>query len=105
MGVVAEMADDVAVMHTGRFVEYAPVTDLFDRPLHPYTAGLLAAQPRIDDPDARRRRLPTIPRTAPVLDELPGGLQLAAGRVPGQVPGDASSGSATSSSQWHSERR
>ena len=85
MGVVAEMADDVAVMHGGRFVEYAPVAELFDRPLHPYTRGLLAAQPRIDDPEARQRRLPTIPRVAPMLDELTDDWVVAGTGVPGEV--------------------
>jgi peptide/nickel transport system ATP-binding protein len=85
MGVVAEMADDVAVMYGGRFVEHAPVAELFQRPLHPYTQGLLAAQPRIDDPQARRRRLPTIPRTAPMLDELADDWAPVAAGVPGEA--------------------
>ncbi|HTE63845.1 MAG TPA: ABC transporter ATP-binding protein [Solirubrobacteraceae bacterium] len=41
-GVVAELADAVAVMYGGRIVEHAPVTELFDRPVHPYTRGLIA---------------------------------------------------------------
>jgi peptide/nickel transport system ATP-binding protein len=85
MGVVAEMADDVAVMHGGRFVEYAPVAELFDHPLHPYTEGLLAAQPRIDDPEARHRRLPTIPRAAPMLEALSDDWAPAMAGVPGEV--------------------
>lgn len=48
MGVVAESADVVCVMYAGRVVEYAKVFDLFDRPLHPYTRGLLASIPRTD---------------------------------------------------------
>jgi oligopeptide/dipeptide ABC transporter ATP-binding protein len=48
LGVVAEMADDVAVMYAGTVVERAPVGALFDAPSHPYTAGLLASVPRID---------------------------------------------------------
>ncbi|MDO5037384.1 MAG: ABC transporter ATP-binding protein [Tissierellia bacterium] len=47
LGVVAEMADYVVVMYGGRVVEKAPVMDLFDRPLHPYTQGLLRARPRL----------------------------------------------------------
>lgn len=57
MGVVAENADVVCVMYAGRVVEYAPVFALFDRPLHPYTRGLLASIPRLG---ARRERLATI---------------------------------------------
>ncbi|MEP6791003.1 MAG: oligopeptide/dipeptide ABC transporter ATP-binding protein, partial [Ramlibacter sp.] len=45
LGVVAHHADDVAVMYAGRIVEAAPVSDLFARPQHPYTQGLLACLP------------------------------------------------------------
>jgi len=48
LGVIAEAADDVAVMYAGRVVEEAPVLDLFDNPLHHYTLGLLNSLPRID---------------------------------------------------------
>ena len=48
LGVIAEAADDVAVMYAGRVVEEAPVLDLFDAPLHHYTLGLLNSLPRID---------------------------------------------------------
>jgi peptide/nickel transport system ATP-binding protein len=48
MGVVADVADRVAVMYAGRIAEIAPVDDLFARPRHPYTALLLAAVPRLD---------------------------------------------------------
>jgi len=47
-GIVAENADDVAVMYAGQIVEIAPVDDIFARPLHPYTQGLLQSIPRID---------------------------------------------------------
>jgi oligopeptide/dipeptide ABC transporter ATP-binding protein len=71
LAVVAQMAERVAVMYTGRLVEEALVTELFDSPLHPYTRGLLACLPS----RARRRgeRLPTIPGVVPPLDALPPG--------------------------------
>jgi peptide/nickel transport system ATP-binding protein len=48
LGVVAELADDVAVMYAGRVVERASVADLFAQPQHPYTIGLLGSIPRLD---------------------------------------------------------
>ncbi|TVQ34606.1 MAG: ABC transporter ATP-binding protein [Geminicoccaceae bacterium] len=48
LGVVAELADEVAVMYAGRIVERAPVQTLFDDPQHPYTLGLMNALPRLD---------------------------------------------------------
>jgi oligopeptide/dipeptide ABC transporter ATP-binding protein len=51
LGVVARMADAVAIMYAGRIVEQASAPDIFDAPLHPYTAGLLAARPRVDRPE------------------------------------------------------
>jgi oligopeptide/dipeptide ABC transporter ATP-binding protein len=50
-GVVAGMADDVAVMYAGRIVERAPAEELFVSPRHPYSAALLGARPRVDRPD------------------------------------------------------
>ena len=53
LGVVAGLCDRVVVMYAGRAVEVAPVTELFERPQHPYTEALLACVPRLDDdPDA-----------------------------------------------------
>jgi peptide/nickel transport system ATP-binding protein len=54
LGVVAGIADRVAVMYAGRIVEAAPVRDLFAAPAHPYTAALLASVPRLDTPATRR---------------------------------------------------
>jgi oligopeptide/dipeptide ABC transporter ATP-binding protein len=56
LGVIAEMADDVAVMYLGRVVEYAPVEEVFATPRHPYTRALLSAIP-IPDPDYRKERI------------------------------------------------
>ena len=53
LGVVAEVADRVAVMYGGRIVESGPVGEIFKRPRHPYTVGLLRSIPRIDGADAR----------------------------------------------------
>jgi oligopeptide/dipeptide ABC transporter ATP-binding protein len=53
LGIVAETARRVAVMYAGRVVEEADVLALFERPRHPYTAGLLRSRPRLDVPDAR----------------------------------------------------
>ena len=53
MGVIAEMADHVVVMYAGRVVEQAAARDLFERPQHPYTIGLLGSIPRLDTDHAR----------------------------------------------------
>jgi oligopeptide/dipeptide ABC transporter ATP-binding protein len=57
LGVVAEMADRVAVMYAGRVIETAPVADVFASPRHPYTRGLLASIPRLDGPIGRLRTI------------------------------------------------
>jgi oligopeptide/dipeptide ABC transporter ATP-binding protein len=66
MGVVAEAADDIAVMYAGLIVEQANALDLFDRPEHPYTEALLGALPKFEG-DARHARLATIPGRPPDL--------------------------------------
>jgi len=70
LGVVADIADRVAVMYAGRKVEEAPVAELYAHPQHPYTVGLLAAIPRLRDGD-RQRRLQEIPGLVPSLSEVP----------------------------------
>jgi peptide/nickel transport system ATP-binding protein len=57
LGVIAEIADDVAVMFRGKIVEYGPVLKIFESPQHPYTKGLLACKPKLDTP---YRLLPTV---------------------------------------------
>ncbi len=57
LGIIAEIADHVAVMYRGKIVETGPVLDIFDRPQHPYTRGLLACRPQ---PNRRLRQLSTV---------------------------------------------
>ena len=71
LGVVADMADDVCVMYGGRVVEYAPVSEIYYRPQHPYTHGLLASVPRLATD--RVDRLDPIPGNPPSLINLPTG--------------------------------
>jgi oligopeptide/dipeptide ABC transporter ATP-binding protein len=78
MGVVAESADDVAVMYAGQIVEHAPAHELFRNPEHPYTEALLAALPDLDDPSARERRLAAIPGRPPDLIDPPAACRFAA---------------------------
>ena len=75
LGVVAEMADDVAVMYAGQIVERAAVRDLFVRPEHPYTVGLLGSIPRLDE---KRDRLPSIEGRVPDMTAPPEGCRFAA---------------------------
>ena len=56
LGVIAETCDEVVVMYGGRVVERAPVKELFARPLHAYTRGLLASIPRMETPRKARLR-------------------------------------------------
>jgi peptide/nickel transport system ATP-binding protein/oligopeptide transport system ATP-binding protein len=72
MGVVAETADRVLVMYAGRIVEEGPAGALFDRPLHPYTRGLLECVPALD---RDRSRLAAIPGTLPDPSRRPAGCQ------------------------------
>jgi oligopeptide/dipeptide ABC transporter ATP-binding protein len=61
LGVVAEIADQVEVMYGGQIIESAPVEQLFDQPLHPYTRALLASLPNADAPHRARQRLAVMP--------------------------------------------
>ena len=73
LGVVAELADRVAVMYAGRIVEQASVFELFADPRHPYSIGLLASQPRVDVETAE---LVPIPGSAPNPAAWPSGCAL-----------------------------
>jgi peptide/nickel transport system ATP-binding protein len=75
LGVIAEAADDVAVMYAGRVVEEAPVLELFDAPLHHYTLGLLNSLPRID---RNVERLSAIEGAAPPPQEFTAGCRFEA---------------------------
>jgi oligopeptide/dipeptide ABC transporter ATP-binding protein len=67
------MAQWVAVMYAGKVVEYAAKSDLFNRPLHPYTIGLMESIPQIDRPLPETKILKTIPGMVPNLFELADG--------------------------------
>jgi peptide/nickel transport system ATP-binding protein len=71
LGVVAELADDIQVMYAGRAIEYGSAEDIFDRPQHPYTWGLLGSMPRIDQ--ERIERLIPIKGSPPSLINVPPG--------------------------------
>ncbi len=72
LGVVAELADDVVVMYAGKVIEQAPVRELFDNPRHPYTLGLFASLPRIDQ---TKQRLETIEGSVPPATHFPEGCR------------------------------
>ena len=73
LGVVAEQAHEVAIMYAGKVVERALPKDIFSRPLHPYTVGLLASVPGIRG--EKKKRLDAIPGVVPSPLELPGGCR------------------------------
>ena len=75
LGVIAEMAQSVAVMYAGKIMEYADVIELFNNPLHPYTFGLLRSIPRPDLIEQRGKPLDAIPGVVPSLMNLPKGCK------------------------------
>jgi peptide/nickel transport system ATP-binding protein len=86
LGVVAEVADRVAVMYTGRIVEESPVAELFARPKHPYTEGLLRSVPKLTAAEVKKAvRLSTIEGTVPKPTNLPEGCHFAP-RCPHRMP-------------------
>jgi len=82
LGVVAEMADKVAVMYAGRVVEAGPMAEVFANPQHPYTIGLMASMPSFG---ARTERLVTIPGMVPPIAAMPPGCRFAS-RCPFRGP-------------------
>ena len=109
MGVVAENADRVVVMYAGRKVEEAPVDDLFDRPAHPYTRGLLASIPHLDPTSRANKRLNEIKGMVPVLTRLPAGCAfaprcgLASDRCRTEAPSLRGVGDGHTVACWHAE--
>jgi oligopeptide/dipeptide ABC transporter ATP-binding protein len=88
MGVIAQVADEVAVMYMGRIVERGPARAVIDAPKHPYTTGLLGAIPRLDKLE---RRL------TPVAGDIPSPLERPKGcafhpRCPRFMPGACDTG-------------
>jgi peptide/nickel transport system ATP-binding protein len=78
LGVVAEVADRVAVMYTGRIVEESPVEELFAKPKHPYTEGLLNSVPKLTaEHVVKKERLETIEGVVPRPTDLPPGCHFA----------------------------
>jgi peptide/nickel transport system ATP-binding protein len=81
LGIVAETCARVIVMYAGRKIEEAATTELFDRPAHPYTRGLMASIPRLGlmagNDDAAAGRLQEIPGMVPPLTNLPPGCAFA----------------------------
>jgi peptide/nickel transport system ATP-binding protein len=72
LGVVAQVAEQIAVLYAGRVVEYGPAVQVLRAPKHPYTAGLLRASPQLT-----RRKLEPIAGTVPSLEAMPPGCAFA----------------------------
>ena len=73
LGVIAQVCDEVVVMYAGQVAEQGPVREIFRRPMHPYTRGLLASIPRLTT--VHKSRLPTIEGAVPGLGEMPPGCR------------------------------
>jgi peptide/nickel transport system ATP-binding protein len=113
LGVVAETAERVIVMYAGRKVEEAPVGELFARPLHPYTRGLMTSIPRLDlmrREKAAAARLQEIPGMVPALSNLPAGCifaprcALASDLCRREYPHYAEKRAGHWAACWHSDR-
>lgn len=72
LGVVAEIADSIAVMYGGQVVEQGAVAEVFHNPQHPYTIGLMSAMPQIDKPGGK---LAIVPGTVPTVANMPSGCR------------------------------
>ena len=71
LGVIAEVADDVMVMYAGKVVEHATCDQIFEKPMHPYTYGLMNCIPKLDDDDTKE--LSVIEGMVPSFDDMPKG--------------------------------
>ncbi|MBE3069922.1 MAG: ABC transporter ATP-binding protein [Planctomycetes bacterium] len=107
LGVVAEVAHDVAVMYSGRIVEQAPIRELFDQPLHPYTVGLFRSRPTLEHVEV----LATIPGQVPSPLAIPPGCAfhprcpLADGRrCPAERPPLVAQDNGHAVACWYSDR-
>ena len=97
LGVVAEMADKVAVMYAGRIVEAGSAAQIFDDPQHPYTLGLMSSMPALG---GAQDRLVTIPGSVPSPMDMPAGCRFAA-RCPFVMPDCAKAPASTEISPGH----
>ena len=113
LGVVAETAQRVIVMYAGRKVEEAPVGEVFGRPLHPYTRGLLNSIPRLDlmrGVEQSESRLQEIPGIVPALTALPKGCAfaprcpLASDRCRAEYPAYEQKRAGHWAACWHSDQ-
>ncbi len=86
LGVISEIADDVAVMYRGRLVEYGTVLDIYENPRHPYTKGLLACRPRLDE---NPPRLPNVSDFMEVHESEDGRLEIIEKEPPAVAPARA----------------
>ncbi|MDX8351803.1 ABC transporter ATP-binding protein [Cognatiyoonia sp. IB215182] len=103
LGVVAEMADKVAVMYAGRIVEIGPAAAIFDDPQHPYTIALISSMPAYG---ARTDQLVTIPGVVPQAARMPAGCRFAprcpfATDVCADMPPDTTVAAGHSVGCWH----
>ena len=74
MGVISEMSDKIAVMYAGHLIEYGTANEILNNPQHPYTKGLQAAIPKIEE---ETEKLECIPGNVPMLDKIPSGCVFA----------------------------
>src|SRR5499425_2683228 len=77
LGVIADVAETVAVMYAGKIVEIGPAMDIFHHPKHPYTEGLLRSVPHLGSSAQKKDRLPIIEGMVPDLLDLPAGCSFA----------------------------